>query len=469
MKSEAETILDIVTRSTGITFTGSRRSEVLKLVESAARGAGASGTRDYISLLRSDRIEFQRLIEKLRIGETYFFRHPAQFEMIRKTILQALMSSRPGRVPVRVWSAGCASGEEPYSIAILAAEQGVADRVNIYASDLSRLALDQARTATYGAWSLRGIDEAPRCRWFERTGERLVLDSSIRRAVEFEQLNLAECLPPSFARDGGRFDLILCRNVLVYFDGATIGRIAEMFRSLLTDDGWLITSPTDPRLDDAAGLVALSTPAGLVYRRCEETTTAAVFLTDPREDAPVAPAVAPIIVAEQQISVDCLEEAEKCCAQGDYERAVMLSAPLKKDPAACALHARAVACLDGASAGERDCREATDRHPLSIELHFLRAVFLLDMGDDRKAEAVLNRLLYLDRSLAVVHFLLGTISRGREDIESARRSFLTAQSLCAGLESSAPLALAPEETVGQFAEAVQTSLALLDGESGATA
>src|SRR5262249_5413501 len=143
------------------------------------------------------------------------------------TILPEFRRRWRGIPVVRAWSAGCASGEEAYSLAMVFAEEGLADRAYLLATDVSGAALAKARRATYGSWALRGDGAAAALPHLERHGDRFVVKEPIRRLVTFERLNLALDLYPSLETGTLGLDLILCRNVLIYFDSVTIRAVAD--------------------------------------------------------------------------------------------------------------------------------------------------------------------------------------------------------------------------------------------------
>ncbi|OAP36449.1 hypothetical protein AU381_18230 [Sinorhizobium glycinis] len=209
----------------------------------------------------------EEFIDEVTVGETHFFRGAAQFDLVRDTILPELCRSRPPGSPVRIWSLGCASGEEPYSVAILCEEGGLSHKVEIAASDISRKALSDAAGADFGEWALRNTDECWRQRYFYQCGSRYRLRSDLAGRVSFTKVALGADALPAPERGLAEFDLILCRNVLVYLEAAAVRRIARELFACLVEGGWLITAPTDPPLWQHAPFERSTTSAGVVYRR----------------------------------------------------------------------------------------------------------------------------------------------------------------------------------------------------------
>jgi chemotaxis protein methyltransferase CheR len=196
-----------------------------------------------------------------------FLRQPERFEFIRRHVLPEIQRRCGPDHVVRAWSAGCASGEEAYSLAILFKQEGLGDRSTILATDISRLALQCASEAAYGVSSLRGMPEEVIRRYFHRRGYREVLDERIRSQVTFRYSNLAarECMDDCGPVQG--MDLILCRNVLIYFDRESVRQVARRLFDSLAEGGWLIAGASDPPLAEDAPFETVVTDRGVVYRR----------------------------------------------------------------------------------------------------------------------------------------------------------------------------------------------------------
>ena len=180
------------------------------------------------------------LIEHAVVGETYFYRHPEQLHA-----LAGLLREHPE--PLRIWSAGCASGEEPYSMAMALLDAGRGGRGDaIIATDVSERALRSARAGVYNAWSLRRMPPHVRSGHLEGEGQWRVSDKA-RALVELRRHNLVADPPPP-----GPFDAVLCRNVLIYFEPPTAAAILYRLASALTPGGFLVLSPVELPL--AAGM-----------------------------------------------------------------------------------------------------------------------------------------------------------------------------------------------------------------------
>ena len=176
---------------TGLTFSPERHAHAEIGVRRAMSRAGTSDPERYRLLLAKDESLLDDLIVELTVGETYFFREPAQFEFLRRVVLPGLRLDRGRAHPGQIWSAACASGEEAYSLAMLIEEEKLAGQVHVLATDISRAALSKARLGVYGSWSLRGEGEAIARPHLRRDGNKFVVGEAIRRSISFEYLNLA--------------------------------------------------------------------------------------------------------------------------------------------------------------------------------------------------------------------------------------------------------------------------------------
>ncbi|HKI33969.1 MAG TPA: protein-glutamate O-methyltransferase CheR [Gemmataceae bacterium] len=476
-----EAVVRFVGERTGLSFAPQRHDSAEQGIRRAMARAGITDLGQYRALLQRDARALDDLIVELTVGETYFFREPGQFDFIRRTVLPDLWRRRGLEHGVRAWSAGCASGEEAYSLAILFAEEGFADRTYLLATDISRAALARAHEAAYGNWSLRGSGATTAAPYLTRRGNLHVLQPRIRRAVLFEYLNLALDVYPSFASGTWGMDLILCRNVLIYFEPETVRGVAHRLFESLAPGGWLITAASDPPLGGDAPYEIVMAEEGVFYRRplAEKETgpeAGRPARGDRESTSPVPSTDLPARGTQYSVlstqyssppspvavtSVDPLAEAGAAFARGDYARAAEVASRLTADPSAAALYVRALANLDAGRA-ERACAEAAARHPLAAELHHLHALLLLELGRDEEADRAARRVIYLDRTLALGHFTLGSILWRRGDRAGARRAYRNARALCAARPADEVVPLSDGERAGRLAEAAAAQLAILD-------
>jgi chemotaxis protein methyltransferase CheR len=179
----------------------------------------------------------QQVVEAMTTNETYFFRDPAHYEAIRTTLLPRLKEERRETRKMRFWSAAASTGQEAYSLAMLLLEEGFKDwNIDIFGTDFSSKVLERARTATYQQIEVnRGLPAAILIKYFRRAGLEWQLNEAARRMARFETLDLRKSM-----RTLGPFDLVFCRNVMIYFDNETKRKIMKELHSTLFRGGWLL-------------------------------------------------------------------------------------------------------------------------------------------------------------------------------------------------------------------------------------
>lgn len=306
-----ERILALVLDRTGLRLAPARGLEAEASVRRAMGRAGQQDLARYLRLLQTGTVALDGLVAELTVRETYFLRDAAHFELVRSVVLPDVLARRGEGHALRAWSAGCASGEEAYSLAmVLEATPAV-----ILGTDIAQDALRAAEAAVYGRWSLRALDDAQITRWFRPVGERWQLDDGIRRGVSFAVHNLLRHPYPSVSAGIWGMDVIFCRNVLMYFDASDREKVARGFHDSLADGGWLVVGPSDPSLDGLGSLRAVTTDAGVLYRRAPSVARPAPA----RSETPFArlEAAAPLPAAPAVAPPSRLERAEQAFAAGD--------------------------------------------------------------------------------------------------------------------------------------------------------
>ncbi len=413
---------------TGLVLEGTRRDDLESAVREVLHDAAPE---QWAETLRTDTQLFDRVVAAITIGETYFFRDPDHFAYLRDEFLPALRAREPGRT-VEAWSAGCSTGEEAYSLAILFDQ--AATPVHVLATDISRTAIAKAKAAVYGRWSLRGdaarlVGEALRP---ASHADTFAVIPRIKERVRFAHLNLVE------GNLGARLpargmDVILCRNVLIYLEPQAIRRVARRLFDALADGGVLITGPSDPLLGEAAPFVCDYTPSGVRYTKGpHKTTVAAPALPEFIDAAPPPPPLPPQVPAPVEPPVE-----PPVLLQDETAELTALRAQANSDATGAVQAAAAAAKL----------------HPKSREIPFLEAILLMNLGRLAEAEVVLRRLIYLDPSLAVAHFALGNLRLRSGDLAGARRAFKAAGQAASALPADEVLALSDGETAGQMVTA----------------
>ncbi len=212
--------------------------------------------------------EFQEMFNRITINETSFFRNEPQLDVFERHVLPQLMQARAQTKTLRFWSAACSSGEEPYTMAIqLHRTLGVrlADwRIEILGTDISEKVLDTASTGVYNHYAVKSLDPLVLRRYFTQQGAQYVLDPTIKSMVRFEKLNLKDTMAASRF---GLFDVIFCRNVLIYFDDAMKQSCAQMFHRQLQPDGTLFIGHSESLRNLDVAFTSMNVPQAFAYTK----------------------------------------------------------------------------------------------------------------------------------------------------------------------------------------------------------
>jgi chemotaxis protein methyltransferase CheR len=225
---------------------------------------GLASLLDYYYHLRYDESgdEMDRLADALVVNESFFFREHAQLRVLCDEVIAPRIAAG---ARARIWSAACASGEEPCTIAMMLASRGLLDSVDIVATDISRIALDRARRGELGVRSVRDVPEpAVAARFLERTDRGVKVSRDIVDRIRFERANL---LDPSTTEALGSFDVILCRNVLIYFSDVTVQRVMRHLSDRLVDGGVLAVAATESLMRWGGSLVCEERSGSFFYRK----------------------------------------------------------------------------------------------------------------------------------------------------------------------------------------------------------
>ncbi|NLC57814.1 MAG: protein-glutamate O-methyltransferase CheR [Armatimonadetes bacterium] len=269
-----EDLLGYLKRNRGFDFTGYKRSSLMRRVSQRLRMVGVAGFAQYRDYLEAHPEEFARLFNTVLINVTAFLRDREAWDYLSTAILPRILAAKGANEPVRVWSAGTASGEEAYTLAMLLAErlgrEGFAARARIFATDVDGEALAHARHATYSQSAVEGVPPSLRARYFTRANTSFVFDPEVRRGVIFGRHDLVQDAPIA------HLDLLVCRNTLMYFNIETQNHILSRFHFALNEGGYLFLGKAEMPLTRAS----LFTPVSVKER---------VFRRAPRAAPPAPP------------------------------------------------------------------------------------------------------------------------------------------------------------------------------------
>ena len=369
---------------------------------------------DYLVLVSGPdgRTERQRLLDDVTIQETFFFRNAPQMDALRSSVLpdlikHAVASSRP----LRIWSAGCSTGEEPYTVAMLALEVaerlGVRVQIEIVGTDVSASAVNRARSAKYVGRSVDLAEPQARERWFDVRADGVhVVQQPVRDLVDVRVHNLV-LEPPPF--DDGSVDLVVCRNVTIYFSRETTAQVIEAFHRVLRPEGYLLLGHAESLWQVTDDFTLLPVGEAFVYRR-----GAAPDLPEPVADAASAddaraqvsrsgrPAAQRRLPSPSTPHVPAIEIAEPSRRPRRPARSVSGLAELGE------IAERALA--EGRYDDALQCATSIiDADPLSRCGHVLAARAHLSQGHDGPALGRLRKAVYVDPTSAEAHFMLADV------------------------------------------------------------
>ncbi len=477
----------------GLYFPRERWRDLERGIGSAVRDFGQADAPACVERLMSaplTRREIEMLASHLTVGETYFFREEKSFAALETHILPDLIRRRrDSEKRLRIWSAGCCTGEEPYSVAILLSRM-IPDlddwSLTLLATDINPHFLRKAASGLYGEWSFRATPSWVKERYFAKTAEaRFEINPEIRRRVVFSYLNLAEDVYPSLLNNTNAMDIVFCRNVLMYFTPERARQVIHDLHRCLVDGGWLIVSPSEASHVLFSEFVTVNHPGVILYKKDGNKPRAADVPYPRRIEAPEVsfwPPVevtlpeptrrAPTIGETQQVATagrmtgqprpDPREQVRALYDQGRYaEAAATLQALLARDPDntdAMALLARTLANQGKLAEALAWCEQAVAAGKLNPASHYLLAIILQERGQAADAVASLKRALYLDPDFALAHFALGNLVRQQGRHQESERHFQNALAILDRYPQDERLPESEGITAGRLREIIRAAV-----------
>ncbi|HVF53496.1 MAG TPA: CheR family methyltransferase [Actinomycetota bacterium] len=467
--NEYERFRDLLAERSGLYYPEARRNDLAHGLGKALKTSGYSTLDEYYNALMSMRrgAEMDRLVSTLTVGESYFFRQIKHFEALKRLIFPQLIAERArSSRRIRIWSAGCAAGDEAYSLAI-ALRQSLPNidtwNITILATDIDQDSIKRAKAATYSEWSFREMDPAVRDLYFRFDGKRWALSEEIKRMVDFDYLNLVEDSYPSLTTNTNAMDVIFCRNVTIYFSQATTAKVLKKFYNALVDKGWLFVGASEPNLVNYREFSAVNYEGTIIYKKDVTAEVrpspfaAAPPLVSPfaqasptadldgrRAPAPppppevpatsAPPAVAPVPAPAAEAPASMLptefpgyDEALAKLQDGDTEGALTsLYAQIDMTPdhgASFALLAKTYANQGQLEQAQHWCERAIQEDKFLAEAHYTLALIYEEQGMRDKATESLRKTLFLDREHVLAHYVLGTLYRQGGNNEMAKKAW----------------------------------------------
>lgn len=486
---------DFLAEKTGIHFPRERWNDLERGISAAARELGFGDAQSCVQRFLSTsptKAELEILVSHFTVGETYFFREPKTFDAVETCIISDLVRARRGKnQSLRIWSAGCATGEEPYSIAILLHKMipDIDDwNITILATDINPRFLRKAARGIYSEWSFRNVPEWIRERYFKVTDkDHYRILPQIRRMVKFSYLNLAEDVYPALLNGTNAMDLIFCRNVLMYFRLQYAERVIGNLHHSLVEGGWLIVSPVETSHVLFSAFASISFNSVTLYAKARrfardaadfarglepimlkvETETFKPFTPEPEPAIkPVDAAIPPPPVTVEQPAVlpagsDWHDEILALFQNGRYaEVAKRVAGKLAEnsgDTQAMELLARMLANQGRLAEAAEWCGKAIGGDRLNAGCHYLRAMIEQERGQFSEAIASLKRVLYLNPDFVLAHFALGNLAQMQGRRKESGKHFANALALLCAFQPEDILPQSEGMTAGRLMEIIQST------------
>ena len=437
---------ELLMKRCGLRFPENRLAELEHGIQQALAASTCADLNEFYNLIQDPQagaMELDLLINAVTVSETHFFRDQAQFNAIAYHVLPQIIERKSSLRTLRIWSAGCASGEEPYSLAILLREL-IPDvdqwSITILATDINTASLERARQAIYGNWAFREERAKElRPRYFVPTpNNRFALTPAVRRMVLFNKLNLVEPCFPAYETNTMMMDLIICRNVTIYFSEAITRWVVDRFFDALVNGGWLIVGHSEPSIDIYRRFRIRNFPNTVLYQRMADT--ASLWASGTRRVLPSPSPIplppqanltptpvqsrSPLIQTVDSMGVipatpepvkeaDPLDHARELLEYGRSADACnILLALARHQPGKAAVYSllgQAYANLGNWAEAETWCRRAIERDKLHLDAYYTLSLVMQHQGKLGQAIENMKKVVYIDRNYILGHYGLATL------------------------------------------------------------
>jgi len=384
-------------------------SLIASAVRSRMNRRGFKDAAAYAEVLAASETEFQALVEEIVVPETWFFRDPAAFALLGKWAVQTWLPEHAYGT-LRLLSAPCSTGEEPFSIVMALLDAGLPpDRFSVEAVDISGAALEKARGAVYNRNSFRAESLEFRDRYFQKCSGGWRLDEAVRGQVRLRQLNVFDA---SFARKEGELDVLFCRNMMIYFDAPARTRLMQNLRGMLSPQGLLFLGHAEGGIAREFGFEPIPSPLTFAFRKIG--VPAAAKPTPPRREP-----VAATVLVRQQGTLQPLPPVPVSRPRAKAAAPVTPpAAPVSLD----ALLAEAERLADAGQLKQAQtvCAAALQAHGPSARTYYLLGLIAEAAASETEAEAFYRKTLYLEPDHYEALVQLSLLEKKRGDMQSAR-------------------------------------------------
>ncbi len=482
-ESEYQAVRDFIARRTGLAFQENKREDLLAVLQDRLSVLGRfTSLGAYLAFLESEEEgdrELRGLVSRLTVGETYFFRNRGQFDALRDRILPEIIKRRRGRnQSLRIWSAGCSTGEEPYSLAILMHEllADIADwKIHLLATDINEDALAAAREGIYRNWSFREVEEHYRRNYFISEGQSARIRPDVQSMVSFQYLNLADDRYPSPTTGTDALDLILCRNVMIYFTPGLCKEITGRFFDCLEEQGSLLVGHSEHSDLIHPGFSRSFNDRAIVYRkngpnpvwekpiairfRGSGSPPPGILIHEPpgarREGLQRPPGTEETLLFERGVLL--VAQMRPLEAIAEFRRVLAVNPGNER-----ALYSLAalLANIGNTVEAAEFAGQLVESNPLHLTATYLLAILARETGAAAQELLLLKKTVYLNPDFVLGHFQIGLHYLKSGNARLARRSLLNALRILNDRAAADPIDGVEGMTVGRLR---QTVFAMLPG------
>ncbi len=412
----------------------------------------------YLCFLESDTVEskqqWKTLIISITTGESYFFRDKGHFFLLQSSILPELIKNKEIERSLRIWCAGCSTGEEPYSVAILLdmlLEDKRGWNIFITGTDINDESVKKAKRGRYSPWSFRLVDKAIKEKYFKRRQDEWEINENIKKMVNFQYGNLIEDGFFSQKPELCNMDIIICRNVFIYFNKEAVASVLDKFINALNDGGYLITGHGELRGHDLMNLSQIMYPEAVIYKKTLESkrrTPEIALSPEVRKEKkdlefkikPVLKSPLAVSVSSNKKPMDPKPDIGELIKKGRCTEAINKAEGLlnkcKDDIDMLCLMAQAYANSGDYDKAESVCRGAMNINANAADPYFLLANIAEARGNDEEAKDLFRKAIYLNPSFIAAYCELAGIYEKGNDIPRAKKARSTAIELLKYLPSS---------------------------------
>lgn len=456
-KNDLYSINNFIEARFGLHFPERRFNDLVRSISNAAKQRNI-GFEEYVNLIYLNKLskeDLKNLVTFLTIGETYFFRDKKLFDIMRQKILPDIINERKSSSKsLRIWSSGCSSGEEAYSIAILLKEL-IPDyetwKIEIIATDINHSSLSKAKEGIYSEWSFRGVALSIKNKYFIKMDDmRYKLKDDILKLVKFSTLNLADSTYIFNGKIMKNIDIVFCRNVLIYFSKEQTNKIINRFYNSIMNGGWLIVAPTESLFVNDTSFEPLNLNGVFLYNKnIKKNNIVKSFDYD--------------LIDNNIIEKKMVIQNERITQPVNLEVSNEIIIKNKKElPNEYAMNAEEFEIISRSFANEgkleeaiRWCEKAILVDKINPLYYYLLASIQQEQGNISEAVMSLKKSIYLDSNFIMAYFDLGNLNLRQERYKQAFKEFENARALLDNFDDEYIIPYSEEMTVGGLKQMIE--------------